>query len=201
MENLHLTTPRFILWRTILHFWPQSLLPHMSVSAEQESTLPTVLLALQTLNWSFLLEQKPVGLPPRLFCFLGTPMCACSVVSDSATPGASCSTPRSYVRGIIQATLLEWVTISSSGGSSWPRDWTHISHFGRQILHRRATWKAWQTLRHTSFLLDLLLSTPLPEHCVKGSSGDNHGNRKWPVKFQLRLYFFLIWHNPSDIYF
>lgn len=50
MENLHLTTPRFILWRTILHFWPQSLLPHVSVSAEQGSTLPTVLLALQTLN-------------------------------------------------------------------------------------------------------------------------------------------------------
>ena len=134
--------PRFILRRTILHFWPQSLLPHVSVSAEQESTLPTVLLALQTLNWSFLLEQKPVGLPPRLFGFLGTLVRACSVVSDSLQPQEPHSPPRSSVHGIIQATLLEWVTISSSRVSSWPRDRAHISCFGRQVLYHWATWEA-----------------------------------------------------------
>ena len=31
------------------------------------------------------------------------------------------------VHGLSQARILEWVAISSSRGSSWPRDWTHVS--------------------------------------------------------------------------
>ena len=31
------------------------------------------------------------------------------------------------MHGILQARLLEWVAISSSRGSSRPKDWTHIS--------------------------------------------------------------------------
>ena len=38
------------------------------------------------------------------------------------------SPPGSSVRGILQARLLEWVAMLSSRGSSWPRDWTHISY-------------------------------------------------------------------------
>ena len=38
-----------------------------------------------------------------------------------------CSLPGSSVRGILQARTLEWVAISSSRGSSRPRDQTHIS--------------------------------------------------------------------------
>ena len=38
-----------------------------------------------------------------------------------------CSPPDSSVQGILQARILDWVTISSSRGSFWPRDWTHIS--------------------------------------------------------------------------
>ena len=38
-----------------------------------------------------------------------------------------CSLPSSYVLGIFQARILERVAISSSKGSPWPRDWTHIS--------------------------------------------------------------------------
>ena len=46
-----------------------------------------------------------------------------------------CSPPGSYVQGIfLQAKILEWVVISSSGESSWPRDRTHISCTGKQIL-------------------------------------------------------------------
>ena len=37
------------------------------------------------------------------------------------------SSPVFSVHGIFQARILEWVAISSSRGSSWPRDWTHIS--------------------------------------------------------------------------
>ena len=38
-----------------------------------------------------------------------------------------CSPPGSSVHGILQARILEWVAISFSRGSSWPRDWTHVS--------------------------------------------------------------------------
>ena len=37
-----------------------------------------------------------------------------------------CSSPGSSVRGILQARLLEWVTIPFSMRSSWPRDQTQI---------------------------------------------------------------------------
>ena len=39
---------------------------------------------------------------------------------DSSLPGSS-------VHGIFQARVLEWVTISFSRGSSWPKDWTQVS--------------------------------------------------------------------------
>ena len=42
------------------------------------------------------------------------------------TPWTS-SLPGSSVHRILQARILEWVAISFSRGSSWPRDWTWIS--------------------------------------------------------------------------
>ena len=38
-----------------------------------------------------------------------------------------CSSPGSFVHGILQARTLEWVAIPYSRGSSWPRDWTQVS--------------------------------------------------------------------------
>ena len=38
-----------------------------------------------------------------------------------------CSPPGSSVHEIIPAKILEWVAMPSSRGSSWPRDWTHVS--------------------------------------------------------------------------
>ena len=38
-----------------------------------------------------------------------------------------CSLPRTSVRGIFQARVLEWVALSFSRGSSQPRDWTWVS--------------------------------------------------------------------------
>ena len=46
------------------------------------------------------------------------------------------------VHGISQARILEWVAISFSKGSSWPRDQNCISCFGRQILYHWVKWKA-----------------------------------------------------------
>ena len=56
-----------------------------------------------------------------------------------------CSPPGCSIHGTFQVRLLEWVAISSSRGSSWPRDWTCvscISCIARQILYHCATWEA-----------------------------------------------------------
>ena len=50
-------------------------------------------------------------------------VCVCSVVSNST----DCSLPGSFVHGILQARILEWVAIPFSRGSSQPRDWTQVS--------------------------------------------------------------------------
>ena len=50
-----------------------------------------------------------------------------------------CRLPGSSVHGIFQAIVLEWIAISFSRGSSWPRDGTWVSH----ILDRRFT--VWAT--------------------------------------------------------
>ena len=62
----------------------------------------------------------------------------CSVVSNSLQPMDD-SPPGSSVHGISQARTLEWVTISSSRGSSLPRDQTPASCIGQKILYHRAT--------------------------------------------------------------
>ena len=55
---------------------------------------------------------------------------------DSATLW-TCNPPESSVHGISQTRILECVAITSSRGSSQPRDWTHVSCvscIGRQIF-------------------------------------------------------------------
>ena len=51
----------------------------------------------------------------------------------------ACQVP---LHGIFQATVLEWVAIFFSKESSRPRDWTHVSCIGRQILLPSATREA-----------------------------------------------------------
>ena len=65
-------------------------------------------------------------------CCLNCESVSCSVMSNSFA--MDCSPPGSSVHGILQARILEWIAISSSSGSSRPRDRTHISCIGRLIL-------------------------------------------------------------------
>ena len=46
----------------------------------------------------------------------------------------ACSPPDSSVHGILQARRLEWVAISSSRGSSQPREWTSPALLGRFFI-------------------------------------------------------------------
>ena len=50
--------------------------------------------------------------------------------------------PGSFVCGIPQARILEWVVVPFSRVSSLPRDRTHISCICRWVLYYWATWEA-----------------------------------------------------------
>ena len=66
---------------------------------------------------------------------------------------------------------MEWVAISYSRGSSWPRDRICIfcvSCIGSQILYHCATWEAWIWFREASFGL-------IPQTC--GRRVQRHGPR------------------------
>ena len=54
----------------------------------------------------------------------------------------NCSLPDSSVHGILLPRILEWVAISSSKGSSWPRDQTWVSYTVGRFFAVWATRKA-----------------------------------------------------------
>ena len=86
-----------------------------------------------------------------------------------------CGLPGSSVCGIFQARILEWVAISSSRGSSRPRDWTRVSWvfcIGRWVLYHCTTWEA-------QFSLTLLLITgsKIPQ------TGNSFGLRRFLLKY------------------
>ena len=70
--------------------------------------------------------------------------CCCFLVAKSSPTlcdSMDCNLPGSSVHGISQAKILEWVVISFSTWSSWPRDLDCVSCIGRQILYCWTTWK------------------------------------------------------------
>ena len=74
-------------------------------------------------------------------------MCAYSVAQSCSTlcDAVDCSSPGFSVQGILQVRILEWGAISSSRGSSQPRDQTRVSCgscTGRWILYHWATLEA-----------------------------------------------------------
>ena len=76
-------------------------------------------------------------------------VCVCLHVCTKPCPtlcnSLDCGLPGSSVRGIFQVKIQEWDAISCSKGSSWPRDWTHVSRvsrIGRQFLYQHTTLEA-----------------------------------------------------------
>ena len=62
-----------------------------------------------------------------LYCFLrGDGWVANHHKSDSCKP-TGCSLLRSFIHGILEVRTLEWVAISFTGGSSWPRNRSQVS--------------------------------------------------------------------------
>ena len=72
---------------------------------------------------------------------------SCYVVSDSCN-SMDCRPPGSSVHGILQARILEWVAISFSRGSSWPRNRIWISCTAGIVFTNGATREAQKSLSH-----------------------------------------------------
>ena len=84
-------------------------------------------------------SKEPVFLNSLIFICC----CCCLVAQSHSTPWdlMDYSPQGSSVHRILQARLLEWVTISFSRGSFQPRNRTGISHNCRQILYHSVTWE------------------------------------------------------------
>ena len=113
-----------------------------------------------------------------------------------------CSPPGSSVHGILQARVLEWVAMPSSGGSSRPRDWTcgscTLDGFlhSRQMLHHSRQGNPplcltfffpWPpaceapVLSSTPSLATPLVFGPAPSQALRSPRGKDRGRRGWDV--------------------
>ena len=100
-----------------------------------------------------------------------------------------CSPPGSSLHRISKARILEWVAISSSRGSSRPRDQTSISCIGKWILYHWATREA---QKHTqglynnkSFKWTLFSSTSVTQSCLTLCNPMDCSTPGLPVHHQL----------------
>ena len=101
-----LASRRGLLGQNTLHFSPQIGLSGLSSwSRSQEGAC-----------WG----QCPGGGEYTLLCLVAQ---LCPTLHDPM----GCSPPGSSVHGILQVRILEWVAMTSSRGSSQPRDWTPVS--------------------------------------------------------------------------
>ena len=66
-----------------------------------------------------------------------------------------CSLPGFSIHGILQARILEWVTISLSRGSSQPRDRTRVSLIGGRRFN---LWATREAPNHKFILLQMIIS-------------------------------------------
>ena len=93
------------------------------------------------------------------------------------------SLPGSFVHGISQARILEWVDISFSKGSSWPRDQACISCIDRQILYHWATREAHWLFLHIPNLKRQRNKRSNCQHPL-----DRRKSKRVPEKHLLMLY-------------
>ena len=111
-----------------------------------------------SIGWNLLFKQSSLALYFKIIIlfhcfdfFSESQLCMCvcgySVGQSCLTlcDPMDCSPSGSSVCGILQARILEWVAISFSRGSSWPRDWTHVSvspALEGEFLTTNTTWEA-----------------------------------------------------------
>ena len=80
------------------------------------------------------------------------------------------SLPSSSDHGISQTRILEWFSISFSRGSSWPKDWTHISLLAGRVFTNEPPGKPLNIYMHELKKGDLSGRCKFLHH---------HGYRRW----------------------
>ena len=108
------------------------------------------------MSYSFATPWNVDGQAPLSVGFFRQECCccavlSCSVMSDSAIPWTT-ARQVSLSMGILQARMLEWVAISFSRETSWPRDWTCVSCFSRRVLYYWTTRKAHMMLQWSLYI-------------------------------------------------
>ena len=94
------------------------------------------------LIWICIIMHKDLKIQWEVMSILFVFVCtwACTLLLSHIQLFASlpdCSTPGCSVYGISQPRILEWVAISSSKGSTWPKYQICISCIGRQVLNHK----------------------------------------------------------------
>ena len=81
------------------------------------------------LMWRLSPSSLPPVLVPCNHWAVGLQLCVCAQFPSRVwlCDPMECNSPGSSVHGISQARILQWVTIPSFRGSSWPRGWTQVS--------------------------------------------------------------------------
>ena len=119
-------------WMSHNIIWLHCLIQVTSITS---SHTPLFICAISIIHWTAIVYQA--------LCYvLGMCLTLCDLMDNP---------PVSSVLGILQARTLEWVAISSSGVSSRPRDWTHVSHdscitrliFLKSLRPPGKDWGAW----------------------------------------------------------
>ena len=127
-------------------------------------------------------------------------LCTCSVAQSCPTlcDPMDYSPQSSSVHGISQARILEWIAISYSRGSSWPRDRIQVSCTDRRIFYHWATWEALLLSQLNLLLSALTPSSPdnLP-HCHLSDLPRDHSNQAISYKI-LHWLLLQLWESVHD---
>ena len=124
-----------------------------------------------------------------VYCVSLAVLCLVAQLCLTLCDHMDCSLSGSSAHGIFQARIPEWVAISSSMGSSWPRDWTPVSRVswtGRQFLYHWATWEppfSWKVLITGFFMWSCSLSV-----CVLTFTLATRLEASWELEIRLALF-------------
>ena len=108
---------------------PLSQSPFLCVFCHHPCWLPTSKAVSSPFQPAIIQNRSPSDTVNRKTTFTDQHWLVCLVAQSCLTlrDPTDCSPPGSCVHGILQARILEWVAVSSSRGSSWPRDQIWVS--------------------------------------------------------------------------
>ena len=101
-----------------------------------------------------------------------------------------CSPPGSSVHGILQARTLEWVAISFSRGSSWPRDWTWVSCIAGRFSSSEPQGKPFLFVKYIIIWRLRKVTKAVHLKLVSENQNDFYAT---PISFFFLFFYFIFW--------